>query len=145
MSSGKKTPLKIDSLKMILGIKPPAPLVALACLILASLIPSGSGFDAAGGMKRSHPRKIQINPNLLSSRVAPGWIGGRSRRSPSIVSIEATPDPDTQKEVTNGSDSTAADNFDAEGFANYLLPYALALIGSIVVTGAVFKFVLLDY
>ena len=37
------------------------------------------------------------------------------------------------------------DNFDGEGFANYLLPYAIALIGSIAATAAVFKFVLLDY
>jgi len=36
-------------------------------------------------------------------------------------------------------------NFDGEGFANYLLPYAIALIGSIAATAAVFKFVLLDY
>mmetsp|Transcript_21397 Transcript_21397/g.44012 ORF Transcript_21397/g.44012 Transcript_21397/m.44012 type:complete len:132 (-) Transcript_21397:140-535(-) len=36
-------------------------------------------------------------------------------------------------------------NFDGEGFAKYLLPYAAALIGSILATAAVFKFVLLDY
>lgn len=37
------------------------------------------------------------------------------------------------------------DNFDAGGFAGYLAPYALALVGSILATVAVFKFVLLDY
>ena len=37
------------------------------------------------------------------------------------------------------------DNFDGKGFAGYLAPYAVALIGSIAVTAAFFKFVLLDY
>ena len=37
------------------------------------------------------------------------------------------------------------DNFDGKGFAGYLAPYAVALIGSIAVTGAFVKFVLLDY
>jgi hypothetical protein len=36
-------------------------------------------------------------------------------------------------------------SFDGEGFANYLAPYALAAVGSILVTGAFVKFVLLDY
>ena len=45
----------------------------------------------------------------------------------------------------NENDNTPVDNFDGEGFANYLLPYALALIGSLVATAAIFKFVLLDY
>ncbi len=45
----------------------------------------------------------------------------------------------------NESNNTPVDNFDGEGFANYLLPYALALIGSLVATAAIFKFVLLDY
>ena len=37
------------------------------------------------------------------------------------------------------------DNFDGKGFAGYLAPYAVALIGSIAVTAAFVKFVLLDY
>eukprot|EP00977_Amphora_coffeiformis_P016698 scaffold5237_cov179-Amphora_coffeaeformis.AAC.11 len=36
-------------------------------------------------------------------------------------------------------------NFDGEGFVNYLAPYALAVVGSIVVTGLFVKFVMLDY
>lgn len=36
-------------------------------------------------------------------------------------------------------------DFDGAGFANYLAPYALALFGSIAVTAAFLKFVLLDY
>jgi len=39
----------------------------------------------------------------------------------------------------------AQDNFDGKGFAGYLAPYALALVGSIAVTAAFVKFVLLDY
>ena len=63
---------------------------------------------------------------------------------------------DDQEGVTNTdvatttNDDTAAennimDNFDGKGFAKYLLPYAVALIGSILATAAMFKFVLLDY
>ena len=37
------------------------------------------------------------------------------------------------------------DNFDGKGFANYLGPYAIALVGSIAVTAAFVKFVLMDY
>jgi hypothetical protein len=36
-------------------------------------------------------------------------------------------------------------DFDGDGFANYLAPYALALFASIAVTAAFLKFVLLDY
>mmetsp|Transcript_310 Transcript_310/g.323 ORF Transcript_310/g.323 Transcript_310/m.323 type:complete len:124 (-) Transcript_310:27-398(-) len=45
----------------------------------------------------------------------------------------------------NDDDTSMSNGFDGEGFAGYLAPYALALIGSIVVTGAFFKFVLMDY
>jgi hypothetical protein len=38
-----------------------------------------------------------------------------------------------------------SDSFDGAGFANYLAPYALALLASVLVTLAFFKFVLLDY
>jgi hypothetical protein len=36
-------------------------------------------------------------------------------------------------------------NFDGQGFARYLAPYAIALIASIAATAAFFKFVLMDY
>jgi len=45
----------------------------------------------------------------------------------------------------NNNNNNETDNFDGQGFAKYLLPYAAALIGSILATAAVFKFVLLDY
>jgi hypothetical protein len=45
-----------------------------------------------------------------------------------------------------GNDSSDInDNFDGDGFANYLAPYALAVVSAIVATGAFFKFVLMDY
>ena len=68
------------------------------------------------------------------------------QRSP--VSIAARPSETENSEDANNEDtelSNDKDNFDGEGFANYLLPYAIALIGSIAATAAVFKFVLLDY
>lgn len=37
------------------------------------------------------------------------------------------------------------DNFDGKGFANYLAPYAAAVVASIAVTAAFVKFVLMDY
>ena len=37
------------------------------------------------------------------------------------------------------------DNFDGKGFAGYLGPYAVAFVGSIVVTLSFVKFVLMDY
>lgn len=35
--------------------------------------------------------------------------------------------------------------FDGEGFAGYLAPYALAVVASILVTGAFLKFIMMDY
>jgi hypothetical protein len=45
----------------------------------------------------------------------------------------------------NSLEETQTDNFDGEGFASYLGPYAAAAALSIAVTAAFFKFVLLDY
>ena len=42
-------------------------------------------------------------------------------------------------------DTSVSGNFDAEGFGGYLAPYAVAVIVSVAVTAAFFKFVLLDY
>ena len=41
--------------------------------------------------------------------------------------------------------SDVQNNFDGEGFSNYLAPYALALVASIAITAAFVKFVLMDY
>jgi hypothetical protein len=50
-------------------------------------------------------------------------------------------------DADEGSDESVSPkgDFDGAGFANYLAPYALALVGSIAVTAAFLKFVLLDY
>ncbi len=45
----------------------------------------------------------------------------------------------------NDGDDSDVDNFDANGFGNYLAPYALAILASVGVTYAFVKFVLLDY
>lgn len=135
--------------------KSSALLALLVCLALGSRMPSVLGFGVVGATKRCRIGGIQTLSNLLSSRVVPGWNGRSSRRRRSSNrsgSMEAKPDPNsdnTEIATTTGStdqnDTTAVDNFDGKGFAEYLLPYALALIGSIVATGAMFKFVLLDY
>ena len=46
---------------------------------------------------------------------------------------------------SNDEDDNDVDNFDANGFGNYLAPYALAVLASVGVTFAFVKFVLLDY
>jgi hypothetical protein len=45
----------------------------------------------------------------------------------------------------NDNELETKDNFDAKGLANYLGPYALALLVSLGVTAAFVKFVLMDY
>lgn len=53
---------------------------------------------------------------------------------------------DSKSGNDGGSDQTAVDDsFDGKGFANYLAPYAWALVASIGLTALFFKFVLLDY
>lgn len=49
--------------------------------------------------------------------------------------------------LSNEKDKSSDDmsSFDGEGFAGYLAPYAVALLGSIAVTFAAFKFFFLDY
>ena len=62
--------------------------------------------------------------------------------------LTAENNDDVNDDVNNNSNDVnvnETNNFDGEGFAKYLLPYAAALIGSILATAAVFKFVLLDY
>ena len=52
---------------------------------------------------------------------------------------------DDDKAASIMTTNTNYNNFDGKGFVNYLIPYALALLGSILATAAMFKFVLLDY
>lgn len=46
---------------------------------------------------------------------------------------------------SGGDDRLKEEGFDAAGFAGYLAPYVLTLLLSIAVTGAFFKFVMMDY
>ena len=58
-------------------------------------------------------------------------------RPPSLLCESDTPD--------DGEISQPQDTFDGQGFADYLAPYVLTAIASIVVTGLFVKFVLMDY
>jgi hypothetical protein len=64
-----------------------------------------------------------------------------------LFKLAAAEDNDAQVEVqsTNDPSSIDEDNFDAEGFANYLGPYLIAVAASFAVTAGFVKFVLLDY
>lgn len=69
-------------------------------------------------------------------------------RYPASISLSANLEDDNQveaKQAGETSESGAEENFDGEGFANYLAPYAVALLASIAVTGGFVKFVLMDY
>ena len=59
-----------------------------------------------------------------------------------LYASSGTDDDDVE---TSNNTKDMSDNFDAQGFGGYLAPYALALVASVVVTGAFIKFVLLDY
>ena len=74
-------------------------------------------------------------------------IGYPAARTPLVPSsrFSASYPLQLSSDNDNGDDSDLADNFDGDGFANYLAPYALAVIAAIVATGAFFKFVLMDY
>jgi len=102
-------------------------------------MPSVLGFAGVGMMTT----RTRIDNAIIHTKRTS--IDKRNRRNSfqqrSPVSIAARPTENNEDtELSNDKD-----NFDGEGFANYLLPYAIALIGSIAATAAVFKFVLLDY
>lgn len=65
----------------------------------------------------------------------------QKRKEMSLVSLYQSGDDNDQPSPLEEN----ASNFDGEGFANYLAPYALAAVGSILITGLFVKFVLLDY
>jgi hypothetical protein len=60
-----------------------------------------------------------------------------------IFRLRISENEDDAKE--NDESVSLKGDFDGTGFANYLAPYALALVASIAVTAAFLKFVLLDY
>lgn len=70
---------------------------------------------------------------------------GKQAKLPMTDLSAAQDSGDQDKEMPLAQGMTTNDSFDGQGFANYLAPYALAVIASIVVTGLFIKFVLLDY
>mmetsp|Transcript_1796 Transcript_1796/g.2472 ORF Transcript_1796/g.2472 Transcript_1796/m.2472 type:complete len:105 (+) Transcript_1796:91-405(+) len=71
----------------------------------------------------------RVSPLILKTPPPPVWtslqqFGDENEDSPSDIS---------------------SSGFDGQGFAGYLAPYAIALIGSVLVTALAFKFFFLDY
>jgi len=135
--------------------------LVLNCLTVAvSLITFGSGFvikqtttartTLQTRHQHRHSRPLVLSPlRFLESQGGPKCSHNKYGCSPSF-SLKAkqggNDDDNLPTGTTDGTDpATATDNFDGEGFAKYLLPYAVALIGSVLATAAMFKFVLLDY
>ena len=62
-----------------------------------------------------------------------------------FVPLRCVGDEDEMDKLVDLNGSAPKPNFDGEGLAGYLAPYALAMAASIAVTAAFVKFVLLDY
>lgn len=89
-----------------------------------------------------HANAFAPSPLRLTENQYPSLENQRSAFFP-LCSIT---DENESVEVENSAESDLEkSNFDGEGFAGYLAPYALALVASIAVTAAFVKFVLLDY
>lgn len=122
--------------------------MASVFLAVASLANFALGF----GIFETRTRSIC---GLAGRKVSPVTIPGiyresYRRRAWIVLGAGSGNDPnddDTSNDVSISDNSSVPKegNFDGKGFANYLLPYALALVGSLVATAAMFKFVLLDY
>lgn len=81
------------------------------------------------------PLRLTIDPHATLIKQAGGFVRLHSNADENEL---------VEVEDLNGSDPQKS-NFDGEGFAGYLAPYALAMVASIAVTAAFVKFVLLDY
>jgi hypothetical protein len=83
-------------------------------------------------------------PVSRSSNVA----GRSSTKRPTLLNVAPDDDDDIDAPLEQGqkpNELGEQGGLDAEGFAGYLAPYALAAIASIGVTGAFVKFVLMEY
>mmetsp|Transcript_23130 Transcript_23130/g.37520 ORF Transcript_23130/g.37520 Transcript_23130/m.37520 type:complete len:117 (-) Transcript_23130:86-436(-) len=67
----------------------------------------------------------------------------RAVKYPTLIQLNSGLNEDNNNQLVENNNSE--DNFDGKGFAGYLAPYAVALLGSIAVTAAFVKFVLMDY
>jgi hypothetical protein len=141
----------------------------MACLAVTfQLLPLASSFVTVGMARTANKTtpRIKSFPSAVPvlAPIRPDDNHCYRSRSVSVVSIEAKQQSaedlgdnndnytetassiSTSKSSSADSETTTTeDNFDGEGFANYLLPYAIALIGSVLATAAMFKFVLLDF
>ena len=70
---------------------------------------------------------------------------GRSIYMSSIQLWASSSGSDNDGDEKTTTKDVADNNFDGEGFANYLLPYAIAVVAALGVTAAFVKFVLMDY
>mmetsp|Transcript_13299 Transcript_13299/g.28114 ORF Transcript_13299/g.28114 Transcript_13299/m.28114 type:complete len:134 (-) Transcript_13299:406-807(-) len=83
-----------------------------------------------------HPHQLTTIPTFASSKK----YNQKTHRSRLFAS-----DLDDNNERSGMEFLEENNNFDGDGFANYLGPYAVAFVASIAVTAAFFKFILLDY
>jgi hypothetical protein len=123
-------------------------------ILFVSLIVSACGFQALLPLHQK-PRCLPTRKNqggqpgevsLATDRVARQQDHFFQDRScVTALFMETNDDEKDEKSVSSSSAELEDSSFDGEGFANYLAPYALAAVGSILVTGAFVKFVLLDY
>lgn len=72
-------------------------------------------------------------------------VAARPKRSVGSIDKLIHPLHFAEQDEQSEKDIQEASGFDGEGFAGYLAPYALALVASVAITAAFFKFVLLDY
>ena len=70
---------------------------------------------------------------------------GRSKYMSSLQLWASSGGSDNDGDEKTTTKDVADNNFDGEGFANYLLPYAIAVVAALGVTAAFVKFVLMDY
>ncbi|VEU44821.1 unnamed protein product [Pseudo-nitzschia multistriata] len=148
---------------------PAPPLLRMTCLLLTltlltvlSMAPGalgfGFGFAATGKCGRtSTPFVVPGHPLSLFGRNRTPCAKRPLRGILPLPSRSGDPfrepgEPEEEEEgaapvPSGGTDPGVPpqDGFDGEGFAKYLLPYAVALVGSVLATAALFRFVLLDY
>jgi hypothetical protein len=86
-------------------------------------------------LKFMKSRCMKSNPGLLPPKV----------NLQSATALLVGGDDEDYRQVKKASSVEEQDNFDSQGFAGYLAPYALAVVASVAVTAGFVKFVLLDY
>lgn len=79
---------------------------------------------------------------------SPGQRPGANRQDDDVAAKEADNNSDSSSVVftiAEASEPAVGNDADMGGFANYLIPYALTAVASLVATGLFVKFVLLDF